>query len=162
NGKVTTQGNSGIQLIAGTGSGSTCDLGATVELLSTTISDGNGNGGVKVTSCGDMVVNSSTVSSGPALATLSSSKGRDCMSADTYPGTGGAAPASLHLTMHGTTITTASPRDSVKLVSNNGSVFAGGANCPPNRISGGIESNLTVTADKLIDLSNDCVEIAEN
>ena len=63
--------------------------------------------------------------------------------------------------MHNSTVTTVSPRDSISLVSKNGSVLAGGTAVPTGSRRD-IESNMTVTAKGIVDLSSACVEIAEN
>jgi hypothetical protein len=58
-------------------------------------------------------------------------------------------------------VTLTAPSDAIKLVSNNGSVLAGGGICPPNSFQGANDSSLTVTAKKKVDLSNACVEIGQ-
>ncbi len=161
-GSVSSSGTNGIQLIAGSGSGQ-CNAGATVDLESASVTDSNPNGDIKITGCGDIVANSSTVSSAAgASVTVTSSNGRVCASGDSLSGGGVSVTASGDLTMHGSTVQASTPPDSIKLISNNGSVLAGGGVCPPNRLQGGIDSNLTVTAKGVVDLSNACVEIAQN
>jgi hypothetical protein len=64
--------------------------------------------------------------------------------------------------MHGSTVTLSDPFDTIKLASNNGSVLAGGGVCPPNSFQGANDSNMTVTAKRVVDLSNACVEIGQN
>jgi hypothetical protein len=161
-GAISSSGTAGIQLIAGSGSGN-CNASATVDLESATVSDSNPNGGVKVTACGDVVMNSSPVtSSAGATVSVTSSDGNVCAFADSLSGRAVSVTANGDLTVHGSTITTASPSDTIKLVSNNGSVLAGGAPCPPNKFLGGVDSNMTVTAKALVDLTNACVQIGEN
>jgi hypothetical protein len=158
-GSIASTGANGIQLTAG--SGSLCDSGATVDLESTTVTDGNVNGGLKITACGDFVVNASTVSSAGNTVTLASSKGKVCATGDSFSGRAVSVTASGNLTMHGSTVTLSAPSDAIKLVSNNGSVLAGGGICPPNRFQGVGDSSLTVTAKQLVDLSNACVDVGE-
>jgi hypothetical protein len=159
-GSIASTGSNGIQLTAG--SGSLCDAGATVDLESTTVTDGNVNGGLKITACGNLVVNASTVSSAGNTVTVTSSKGRVCATGDSFSGRAVSVTASGNLTMQRSTVTLTSPSDAIKLVSNNGSVLAGGGICPPNRFQGAGDSSLTVTAKQLVDLSNACVEVGEN
>jgi hypothetical protein len=159
-GSIASTGSNGIQLTAG--SGASCDAGATVGLESTTVTDGNINGALKVTACGDLVVNASTVSSAGNTVTVTSSKGRVCATGDSFSGRAVSVTASLDLTMHGSTVTLSDPSDTIKLASNNGSVLAGGGVCPPNRFQGAGASNLTVTAKQVVDLSNACVDIGQN
>jgi hypothetical protein len=161
-GSIVSTGSNGIQLTAG--SGSLCDAGATVDLESTTVTDGNINGGLKITACGDLVVNASSVSSAGNTVTVTSSKGKVCATGAgvSFSGRAVSVTASGNLTMHGSTVTLTAPSDAIKLVSNNGSVLAGGGVCPPNRFQGVSDSSLTVTAKQMVDLSNACVEIGEN
>ena len=161
-GSVGSTGSNGIQLTAGSGAGSVCDAGATVDLESTTVTDGNINGGLKVTACGDIVVKSSTVSSAGNTVTVTSSNGKVCATGDSFSGRAVTVTASGDLTMHGSNVTLSDPFDTIKLASNNGSVLAGGGVCPPNSFQGASDSNLTVTAKRVVDLSNACVEIGQN
>ena len=79
-----------------------------------------------------------------------------------HSGRAASVTASGDLTMHGSTVTLTDPSDTIKLISNNGSVLAGGGVCPPNRFQGAGDSSLTVTAKQVVDLSNACVEIGQN
>ena len=81
---------------------------------------------------------------------------------DSLSGGAVSVTASGDLTMHGSTVAVSNPPDAIKLISNNGSVLAGGGICPPNRLQGATDSGLTVTAKDVVDLSNACVEIAQN
>ena len=158
-GSVSSSGTSGIQLTAGSGSGQ-CNAGATVDLESTSVTDGNPNGDIRITGCGDVVVNSSTVSSAGATVTVSSSNGKVCALGDTVSGGNVTVTADGDLTMHGTGVTVGT--STIKLTSNSGSVLAGAVFCPPNRFTGGNDSNMTVTAKGRIDLTGACVEIAQD
>ena len=59
-GSVNSSGTNGTQLLAGSTSGQ-CNAGATVDVESASVVASNPNGGMKITGCGDIVINSSTV-----------------------------------------------------------------------------------------------------
>ena len=161
-GSVTSTGTNGTQLIAGSGSGQ-CNAGATVDVESSSVTASNANGGLKITGCGDIVLNSSTINSGGENSTTLSSGGRICATNDVMSGGSASLTSNGDLTMHGTTVTVSpSASDTIKLTSVNGSVLAGGGVCLPNRFTGGNDSNMTVTASGIVDLSYACVEIAQS
>ena len=160
-GSISSTGKAGIQLIAGSASGSVCDAGATVYLESTAVTESNPNGDVKISGCGDVVLNNSTVSTGSASVAVTSSGGKVCAVSDSLTGRAVTVTASGDLTMHGSTVTIPGPADAIKLISSSGSVFAGGAACP-NRFQGGVDSNLIVTANGIADLTGACVQVGED
>ena len=159
-GSVNSSGSAGTQLVAGSASGQ-CNAGATVDVETAAVRANNPNGDLKITGCGDIVLNSSTLSSSDANVTVTSSDGRICISNDSVSGSAVTLTASADLTMRGATVTVAVPSDNIKLVSNNGSVLAGGAACP-NKFTGGIDSNMTITAKQLIDLTSACIDMGHN
>jgi hypothetical protein len=162
-GSIASQGKLGVQLTAGSASGSVCDSSATVRLDSTTVTASAGNADVKISACGDIVVNASALASDSSRLSVTSTGGRVCATDDSFSGHTVFLSASGDLTMHGSLVTTSGPRESISLSSNNGSVFAGGApSCPPNRIQGGNDSSLSVSAEGIVDLSGACVEIAQH
>ncbi len=160
-GLVNSSGTNGTQLLAGSTSGQ-CNAGATVDVEFSSVVASNPNGGLKITGCGHIVINNSTVNGGTAGVTVTSSGGRVCATGDSMSGGLVFVTANGDLTMHGTTVTVATPPDTIKLTSTTGSVLAGGGVCAPNRFSGGNDSNMSVTAKGVIDLSSACVEIAQD
>lgn len=161
-GSIASEGKRGLQLTAGSGPASVCDAGATVDLESTVATASAGKADVNISACGDILVNSSIVASAEANLSLTSIQGRVCATDDSFSGNVISVTADGDLTMHGSTVATTGPRESIRLVSGNGSVLAGNASCPPNRFQGGNDSSLTVTAEQLVDLANACLEIAQD
>jgi hypothetical protein len=166
-GSVGATGTQGVQLTA---SGTPCS-DATIEILSTTVQSANSNANLKITACGDIVINHSNVIAGTvgsfgATLLVTSTAGRICADTDTFYGEHITLESSLDFHMRGSSVTSDSPLDYIRIISDNGSVFAGGSPttppCLPNTFRGGPESNLTVTAKGIIDLANACVDIAEN
>src|SRR5262249_2880648 len=62
-GSVSSTGTGGTQLLAGSTSGQ-CNSTATVDLEFTSVAGSNTNDGVKISGCGNVVVNATAVSSG--------------------------------------------------------------------------------------------------
>ena len=145
-GSVNSSGTNGTQLIAGSGSGQ-CNAGATVDVESASVVASNPNGGPEDHG---LRRHRRQLLDGhlrrTADVTVTSSAGRVCATGDSMSGSAVLVTASGDLTMHGTTVTVATPSDTIKLISNNGSVLAGGGVCLPNKFTGGIDSNMTVTA----------------
>src|SRR5204863_3512160 len=114
------------------------------DIESSSVVASNPNGGTKITGCGDIVINNSTVNGGTAGVVVTSSGGRVCATGDTVTGSDVTVTANGDLTMHGTTVTVATPSDTIKLTSTTGSVLAGGGACAPNRFTVGNDSNMSV------------------
>jgi hypothetical protein len=166
-GSVLATGTQGVQLTA---SGTPCSE-ATIEILSTTVRSGNSNANLKITACGDIVMSQSNVVAGTVgsfggVLLVTSTAGRICADTDTFYGEHLTLESSLDFHARGSSFTSDSPLDYIRIISDNGSVFAGGSTatppCLPNTFRGGPESNLTVTAKGIVDLSNVCADLAEN
>ena len=161
-GSITSDGVRGIQLLAGTSDDSVCDAGATIEIDTATLDDNNPNGDIKLDACGNVVVKNSTLESA-AVIDVDSSLGKICATNDAVSGDRIRFNAEGDISLVNSNFATVSPLDLHEYVSRTGSVLAGGTGpgCR-NTFSGGIESNFTMTAAVIVDLSNACVRIAEN
>jgi hypothetical protein len=161
-GSITSDGVRGIQLLAGTGDDSVCDAGATIEIDTATLDDNNPNGDIKLDACGNVVVKDSTLESA-AVIDVDSALGKICATNDAVSGDRIRFNAEGDISLVNSNFATVSPLDLHEYVSRTGSVLAGGTGpgCR-NTFSGGIESNFTMTAARIVDLSNACIRIAEN
>jgi len=161
-GSISSDGKRGIQVSAGS-SPSPCDSAATLRFDSTSLIATAGNADVKISACGDILLTSSTLASASSNLWITSSNGRICAGDDNLSANSLSLGSNGDLTLHGSVLTTAGARESMSLTSAAGSVIAGASQgCLPNRFQGGNDSYLTVAAEGIVDLSGDCVEIAED
>jgi hypothetical protein len=161
-GSITSTGKNGIQLNAGAPP-SVCDAGATVDIESAAITDNNPNGGIAISACGDIVINGSNVQSVGATVNIKTTLGQICADSDSFFGNRILLTANGDLKLSRSNFQTVGPRDLIQLVSNAGSIIAGGPTvCGPNRFSGQVESNFIATAAGKIVLQGACLDIAEN
>ena len=167
-GSITANGKSGIQLNAGA-SPAPCDLSATIDVESASIQAGNINGGLKVTACGNVVLNGASIRAS-AILSASSTAGKICSKGSAVGGnqvlltaSGPAASGAGDVALSGTAIQTVGSRQAIRLVSTNGSVLAGApVGCPPNGFQTGNDGDMTVTASATADFTRACIQIGQN